>query len=229
MRHDRRTDRLKAMRPEPEPLEELSAPPPPPIELTAALATDPHTPADVLWHIARHAPQLRRWVAVNRNADAHLLEYISQQGGPGVRETLEILLREMERNRPSADTTTDVPHTPPATADSAHPPRPTCNTTPGNGLDVPHTSSAAADGIHQPRPARSTTSRLGNSLDVLHESSTADTAPPHPTHGAAAARTSSAARPLSPGAPAPPRTPASCSPACHPDRDAAPPPARWRP
>lgn len=139
MHHDH-TGRLKAMRPEPEPLEELSAPPPPPVELTAALATDPRTPMDVLWHIARHAPQLRRWVAVNRNADAHLLEYISQQGGPGVRETLELLLGELERSK------------------------------------APETAA-----------------------------------------------------PLSPGAPAPPHTPASCSPACRPVRDAASPPAQWHP
>lgn len=51
----------------------------------------------MLWHIARHAPHLRKWVVVNRAADANLLEFISQQGGPGVRETLELLLDALER------------------------------------------------------------------------------------------------------------------------------------
>ncbi|KFI78945.1 hypothetical protein [Bifidobacterium pseudolongum] len=72
-------------------------PPAPPIALNAVVASDPDTPLDVLWHIARHAPQLRKWVVVNRAADANLLEFISQQGGPGVRETLELLLDALER------------------------------------------------------------------------------------------------------------------------------------
>ena len=65
--------------------------------LNAVVASDPDTPIDVLWHIARHAPHLRKWVVVNRAADANLLEFISQQGGPGVRETLELLLDTLER------------------------------------------------------------------------------------------------------------------------------------
>lgn len=73
------------------------APPAPPIALNAVVASDPDTPPDVLWHIARHAPHLRKWVVVNRAADANLLEFISQQGGPGVRETLELLLDALER------------------------------------------------------------------------------------------------------------------------------------
>lgn len=72
-------------------------PPTPPIALNAVVASDPDTPIDVLWHIARHAPHLRKWVVVNRAADANLLEFISQQGGPGVRETLELLLDALER------------------------------------------------------------------------------------------------------------------------------------
>lgn len=72
-------------------------PPAPPIALNAVVASDPDTPPDVLWHIARHAPHLRKWVVVNRAADANLLEFISQQGGPGVRETLELLLDALER------------------------------------------------------------------------------------------------------------------------------------
>ena len=72
-------------------------PPAPPIALNAVVASDPDTPIDVLWHIARPAPHLRKWVVVNRAADANLLEFISQQGGPGVRETLELLLDALER------------------------------------------------------------------------------------------------------------------------------------
>ena len=72
-------------------------PPAPPIALNAVVASDPDTPIDVLWHIARHAPHLRKWVVVNRAADANLLEFISQQGGPGVRETLVLLLDALER------------------------------------------------------------------------------------------------------------------------------------
>ena len=60
---------------------------------------DPDTPLEILWHIARHAPRLRKWVIVNRSADANLLEYISQQGGPGVRETLQMLFDSVERSR----------------------------------------------------------------------------------------------------------------------------------
>ncbi len=71
--------------------------PPSALALNAVVASDPDTPIDVLWHIARHAPHLRKWVVVNRAADANLLEFISQQGGPGVRETLELLLDALER------------------------------------------------------------------------------------------------------------------------------------
>ena len=74
-------------------------PPAPPIRLTPTVASDPDTPIEVLWHIARHAPRLRKWVIVNRSADANLLEYISQQGGPGVRETLRMLFDSVDRAR----------------------------------------------------------------------------------------------------------------------------------
>ena len=67
-------------------------PPAPPILLTPRIAADPNTPIDVLWHIARHAPELRRWLVINPNADATLLEHISQAGGPGVKQALTILI-----------------------------------------------------------------------------------------------------------------------------------------
>lgn len=67
-------------------------PPQPPIKLTPLLACDPDTDTDVLWHIARHAPELRRWLVANPKADAALLEYVAQAGGPGVRDALTVLL-----------------------------------------------------------------------------------------------------------------------------------------
>ena len=74
-------------------------PPEPPVRLTPTVASDPDTPTEILWHIARHAPHLRKWVVANRAADANLLEYISQQGGPGVRETLQMLFDSLEHTR----------------------------------------------------------------------------------------------------------------------------------
>lgn len=71
-------------------------PPKPPLQFTPLLACDPDTPAQVLWKIAKEAPALRRWLVANPNADAALLEYISQTGGPGVKEALEILLVSLE-------------------------------------------------------------------------------------------------------------------------------------
>ena len=67
-------------------------PPAPPILLTPLVACDPDTDPQVLWHIARHAPELRRWLPANPAADAALLEYVAQAGGPGVREALTVLL-----------------------------------------------------------------------------------------------------------------------------------------
>ena len=95
--------RLESMRTEECAVSEQCAepltPPAPPVRLTPTVASDPDTPLEILWHIARHAPRLRKWVIVNRSADANLLEYISQQGGPGVRETLQMLFDSVERSR----------------------------------------------------------------------------------------------------------------------------------
>ncbi|MBW3078485.1 hypothetical protein KIH76_04515 [Bifidobacterium sp. 81T8] len=68
------------------------SPPQPPLLLTPLVACDPATDTDILWHIAREAPELRRWLVANPRADAALLEYVAQAGGPGVREALTILL-----------------------------------------------------------------------------------------------------------------------------------------
>lgn len=67
-------------------------PPRPPLQLTPLVACDPATDMDVLWHIAREAPELRRWLVANPRADAALLEFVAQAGGPGVREALTLLL-----------------------------------------------------------------------------------------------------------------------------------------
>lgn len=47
---------------------------------------------EVLWFIAEHEPELRRWLVANPSADAALLEYVAQAGGPGVNRALTILL-----------------------------------------------------------------------------------------------------------------------------------------
>lgn len=67
-------------------------PPAPPVALTPLTAADPATADEVLWHIAREVPHLRRWLVANPAADAALLEYVAQVGGPGVNEALTILL-----------------------------------------------------------------------------------------------------------------------------------------
>lgn len=76
-----------------------ATPPTPPIALTPAVACSPDTDAEVLWHIARHAPELRRWLIANPQADAALLEFISQVGGPGVKQALTILFKSMEEEQ----------------------------------------------------------------------------------------------------------------------------------
>nr|WP_258186089.1 hypothetical protein [Bifidobacterium sp. UTBIF-68] len=78
------------------PISDLTTPPAPPIALTPLVACDPSTEAETLWHIALHVPELRRWIVANPSADAAILEFISQAGGPGVRQSLEILLESLE-------------------------------------------------------------------------------------------------------------------------------------
>lgn len=68
-----------------------ATPPKPPIILTPLIAIDPSTKTEILWHIARNIPELRKWVIANPSADAQLLEYISQKGGPDVRHSFEVL------------------------------------------------------------------------------------------------------------------------------------------
>ncbi|KAB7789822.1 variant leucine-rich repeat-containing protein [Bifidobacterium leontopitheci] len=78
--------------PDAPPDDDTLRPPPPPVRLTPQLACNPQTGMAVLWYIAEHAPELRRWIVVNPRADAALLEYIAQAGGPGVNRALTILL-----------------------------------------------------------------------------------------------------------------------------------------
>ena len=68
-----------------------SPPPEPPLELTPRVATAPSTPPEILWHIARHIPDLRFWIIANTAATPDLLEYISQTGGPRVKEAFAVL------------------------------------------------------------------------------------------------------------------------------------------
>lgn len=71
-------------------------PPKPPIVLTEKVACCENTSKDVLWHIAKNVPDLRKWVVANPTADAKMLEYISQQGGSGVKHSLDVLLEAYE-------------------------------------------------------------------------------------------------------------------------------------
>lgn len=64
--------------------------------LTALLACDGGTSPDILWHIAHEAPELRRWLIANPSADAALLEYVAQAGGPGVAEGFAVLFDTIE-------------------------------------------------------------------------------------------------------------------------------------
>lgn len=74
----------------------LVEPPAPPIELTPLVACSADTAQDVLWHIAEHAPKLRKWLVANPSATPAMLEYLAQVGGPGVPEALRILLESLD-------------------------------------------------------------------------------------------------------------------------------------
>ncbi|MBT1164857.1 hypothetical protein [Bifidobacterium felsineum] len=89
-----------ALHQEPEEIQDLTTPPAPPIILTPQVACSPDTDMDVLWHIALHLPELRKWIVANPQADAAILEFISQAGGPGVKPALEVLLESLETEAP---------------------------------------------------------------------------------------------------------------------------------
>lgn len=76
-------------------------PPKPPIMPTEDIACSPKTSQEVLWYIAQNIPHLRKWIIANTSADARLLEYISQQGGPDVKHSFNVLFESydyMHRN-----------------------------------------------------------------------------------------------------------------------------------
>ena len=75
-----------------------SSPPKPPIILTPYVAIDPATKTEVLWYIAQKIPELRKWIIANPSADAQILEYISQQCGPDVRYSFEVLFSAYDSN-----------------------------------------------------------------------------------------------------------------------------------
>lgn len=75
------------------------SPPPPPLVITPVIACNPDTDMSTLWLIAREYPHLRKWLIANPKADAALLEYVSQAGGPGVREAFDILFGQPRDDR----------------------------------------------------------------------------------------------------------------------------------
>ncbi|MCI1219740.1 MAG: hypothetical protein LKF99_04305 [Bifidobacterium sp.] len=84
-------------------------PPPPPLALTPLVACSSED-GDVLWHIAREAPELRRWLIANPHADADLLEYVAQAGGPGVKEGFVVLFESLGQSSASASSSPQMPH-----------------------------------------------------------------------------------------------------------------------
>lgn len=95
LRNTARSQRLRDIRPSKNAASK-QLPPSPPLALTPAVACDPDTDMEILWHIARDVPRLRRWLVANPAADAELLEYISQAGGPGVKHALQVLLQSID-------------------------------------------------------------------------------------------------------------------------------------
>lgn len=90
--------RLALMREQTKPNQRfVYAPPAPPLQPTPMLAVSGDTPLPVLHHIVQYYPHLRKWVIANPQADAALLETISQLGGPDVKRCLTILLRSLEQ------------------------------------------------------------------------------------------------------------------------------------
>lgn len=74
-------------------------PPKPPIMPTEDIACSPKTSQEVLWYIAQNIPHLRKWIIANTSADARLLEYISQQGGPDVKHSFNVLFESYDYMR----------------------------------------------------------------------------------------------------------------------------------
>lgn len=71
-------------------------PPEPPPHLDEEITLNPSTSISLLWAIARKRPDLRRWLIVNPSSPPELLEYIAQQGGPGVGQGLRVLFNALD-------------------------------------------------------------------------------------------------------------------------------------
>lgn len=84
------------------------SPPEPPPQPSPAVACDPSTPLNVLWEFAREYPNLRYWIVANPTATPEILEFIAQQGGPGVAYGLGILLESLEFDRSKQTSTTTL-------------------------------------------------------------------------------------------------------------------------
>ncbi|MFY4635709.1 hypothetical protein ACOVJL_02465 [Scardovia wiggsiae] len=74
----------------------MPEPPPPPLKLTPYVAVS-YSATEILWYIARNIPQLRCWLIANPDSTPELLEYISQSGGPHVKECFTVLFDSLDQ------------------------------------------------------------------------------------------------------------------------------------
>lgn len=84
------------------------------VSATAQCASDPRTPPQDLWELAR-IPELRKWIIANTAAPAALINAIAHAGGPGVRQAMQLLhdsLQEPGAEAPPLTSTTATPDTP---------------------------------------------------------------------------------------------------------------------
>lgn len=84
------------------------------VSATAQCASDPRTPPQDLWELAR-IPELRKWIIANTAAPAALINAIAHAGGPGVRQAMQLLhdsLQEPGAEAPPLTSTTTTPDTP---------------------------------------------------------------------------------------------------------------------
>lgn len=84
------------------------------VSATAQCASDPRTPPQDLWELAR-IPELRKWIIANTAAPAALINAIARAGGPGVRQAMQLLhdsLQEPGAEAPPLTSTTATPDTP---------------------------------------------------------------------------------------------------------------------
>lgn len=87
------------------------------VSATAQCASDPRTPPQDLWELAR-IPELRKWIIANTAAPAALINAIARAGGPGVRQAMQLLHDSLQE--PGAEA-------PPLTSAIATPDTPSCD------------------------------------------------------------------------------------------------------